>query len=136
MWAQEFQGIYDIVKPFPEVPEPNVEKAMKDQKYDVTKLFKLAEEFYTSLGLDPMTDAFWKNSMIVRPKGREVQCHASASDFFTNETDPNKDDFRYSKLSAYLVNNIIYFLKKNHFTKFNILPLGSTQGGLRPRVSL
>jgi len=41
------------------------------------------------MGLYPMTPTFWKNSMIERPKNREVICHASAFDFF------NGFDFRF-----------------------------------------
>jgi peptidyl-dipeptidase A len=35
-----------------------------------------------------MTTTFWKYSMIEKPKDREVQCHASATDFY------NGYDFR------------------------------------------
>jgi len=51
-------------------------------------MFRVAEEFFTSLGLEPMRQEFWDHSMIVRPKGKEVVCHASAWDFM------NAKDFR------------------------------------------
>ena len=47
------------------------------------------------MGLYPRTPAFWKNSMIERPKNREVICHASAFDFY------NGFDFRFSILHNY-----------------------------------
>ena len=60
----------------------------QSQQYTPTKMFKLAEDYFTSLGLDPMTDTFWRKSLIVRPDDREVVCHAAAQDLYT------RDDFR------------------------------------------
>ena len=91
MWAQEWANIYDIVKPYPEVDEPDYDTEMERQGYSVDRLFSMAEEFYTSIGLFKMTDKFQQYSMFVKPpaeEDREVVCHASAEDFFT------KDDFR------------------------------------------
>jgi len=51
-------------------------------------MFKVSEEFFTSLGLKPMTDKFWERTMYVKPEDREVTCHASAWDFY------DEDDFR------------------------------------------
>lgn len=57
-------------------------------------MFKMAEEFFTSLGLDPMPDTFWNRSMLDRPSdGRHVVCHASAWDFLDGS------DFRYVRRS-------------------------------------
>jgi peptidyl-dipeptidase A len=39
---------------------------------------KSAEAFYTSLGFAPLPETFWERSMLVRPRDREVVCHASA----------------------------------------------------------
>lgn len=88
MWAQEWNNIFDIVQPYPEVKEPDMNKAMKEKGYNVGNMFRKAEEFYTSLGLFKMVPDFWRHSMLVRPteKDREVQCHASAFDFYNNDT--------------------------------------------------
>lgn len=52
-------------------------------------MFRVAEEFFTSLGLLPMPPEFWAESMLEKPSdGREVVCHASAWDFY------NRKDFR------------------------------------------
>ena len=91
MWAQDWGNIYDIVKPYPDIDEPDYDNVMKAQGYTVDKLFTMAEEFYTSIGMYPMTEKFNTYSMKVKPppeENREVVCHASAEDFFT------KDDFR------------------------------------------
>lgn len=52
-------------------------------------MFKLSEEFYTSLNLSAMTDAFWENSIIEKPADKDIVCHASAWDFYDG------NDFRY-----------------------------------------
>jgi peptidyl-dipeptidase A len=89
MWAQEWGNIYDVVAP----------KGAGDIGYDLTdllvkakytpeKMVKAGEGFYTSIGLAPLPESFWSRSMITRPPGREVVCHASAWDV------DNKDDLR------------------------------------------
>ena len=37
------------------------------QKYDPTKMVKLAERFFVSLGLNPLPPTFWERSMLTRP---------------------------------------------------------------------
>lgn len=54
-------------------------------------MFQEAEKFITSLGLLSTPPEFWKNAMMERPTdGREVECHASAWDFYEGK------DFRCS----------------------------------------
>jgi peptidyl-dipeptidase A len=43
-------------------------------------MVRAGERFYTSLGFDPLPKTFWERSLFVRPKDREVVCHASAWD--------------------------------------------------------
>lgn len=51
-------------------------------------MFELSEEFFVSLNLTRMPPEFWEHSIIEKPKGRELICHASAWDFC------NGKDFR------------------------------------------
>lgn len=88
MWAQEWNNVYEKVIPFKNKQTVDVTPALVKQGYNATQLFRTAESFFTSLGLEPMREEFWNKSMIVRPKGREVVCHASAWDFY------NAKDFR------------------------------------------
>uniref|UniRef100_A0AAQ5YV41 Angiotensin-converting enzyme n=1 Tax=Amphiprion ocellaris TaxID=80972 RepID=A0AAQ5YV41_AMPOC len=62
--------------------------------YNATHMFRVAEEFFTSLGLDEMPQEFWDESMLVKPEGREVVCHASAWDFY------NRKDFRIKQCTT------------------------------------
>lgn len=56
------------------------------------RMFTLAEEFFVSLGLEPMPQSFWRDSMMEKPDdGRDVVCHASAWDFGDGK------DFRFDR---------------------------------------
>ena len=47
-------------------------------------MVKMAEGFYTSIGMRPLPDTFWERSLFDKPKGKEVVCHASAWDVTFN----------------------------------------------------
>ena len=78
MWAQQWGNIYDVVAPRNVKSSYDMTKLLVDDGYDATKMMKTGEDFYSSIGLAPLPQTFWERSMIVRPEGREVVCHASA----------------------------------------------------------
>ena len=80
IWAQQWNNIYDLLEPYPGVSNLNVTSALEKQKYDAVRMTKSAESFYTSLGFPELPASFWERSMLTRPEGREVVCHASAHD--------------------------------------------------------
>uniref|UniRef100_A0A669EGC5 Angiotensin-converting enzyme n=1 Tax=Oreochromis niloticus TaxID=8128 RepID=A0A669EGC5_ORENI len=94
MWAQTWNNIYDMMIPFPDKPNIDVTDEMVRQGYNATHMFRVAEEFFTSLGLERMPEEFWEGSMLVKPQGREVVCHASAWDFY------NRKDFRIKQCTT------------------------------------
>lgn len=89
MWAQEWGNIYPLVAP----------EGAGDIGYDLTELIeqkglserdmvKVGEDFFSSLGFEPLPETFWSRSQFTKPADREVVCHASAWDI------DNKDDIR------------------------------------------
>jgi peptidyl-dipeptidase A len=80
MWAQDWSNIYDVVAPKSIKSSYSLDGLLKAKKYDPVKMVHIGENFYTSIGFAPLPDTFWKRSQIVRPKDREVVCHASAWD--------------------------------------------------------
>ena len=88
MWAQQWNGIYDIVAPPSSNPGYDLNKVLVQKNYDPIKMVKTGEAFFTSLGLAPLPETFWQRSLITRPRDREVVCHASAWDV------DNIDDLR------------------------------------------
>ncbi|KAA0725565.1 Angiotensin-converting enzyme [Triplophysa tibetana] len=95
MWSQTWNNIYNMMIPFPDKPNIDVTDTMVAQGYNATHMFRVAEEFFTSLGLIPMPDEFWDKAMLEKPSdGREVVCHASAWDFY------NRKDFRIKQCTT------------------------------------
>jgi len=86
MWAHDWTSIIDIVLPNDTYKQSDLNAALSRAGYSVKKMFKLAEEFFTSLGLERMTVDFWRKSVFVRPEDNWLMdCHASAHDFFTEK---------------------------------------------------
>jgi len=110
MWAQDWSNLYPILEPYPGLASSDVTatlKTMRDKELqklqasfkgkpsivdaaemeheaDVAtalKMTRIAEDFYTSLGMPALPDSFWKNSAFVKPRDRNMVCHASAWDF-------------------------------------------------------
>ena len=80
MWAQEWSNVYPLVQPHPGRTGLDVEAAMSAQGWDPVRMVRTAEAFFTSLGLAPLPQTFWERSLLVKPRDREVECHASAWD--------------------------------------------------------
>ena len=100
MWAQQWSSIYDIVEPEAAPLQYDLTERLVQQGYTPIKMVETGEAFFVSLGLDPLPQTFWERSMIVRPEGKEVQCHASAWDLDDEEdvrikmcTEVNSEDF-------------------------------------------
>jgi peptidyl-dipeptidase A len=80
MWAQEWDNLFGMVEPYPKEPSLDVDARLKAKHLAPKEMVKLGERFFTSLGFDPLPASFWERSLFVRPRDREVVCHASAWD--------------------------------------------------------
>ena len=78
MWSQTWGEIYDLAEPYAGIAELNVTGAMQEQELSAAYMTELAEDFFVSLGMPKLPDSFWKRSLLVKPRDREVVCHASA----------------------------------------------------------
>ncbi|KAL8582095.1 hypothetical protein ACOMHN_004015 [Nucella lapillus] len=82
MWGQQWNSVQYLLMPYPDKAILDVTPQMVQQGYTARKIFETADDFFTSLGLEPMPQPFWDKSMLEKPQdGREVVCHASAWDF-------------------------------------------------------
>ncbi|MBX3564961.1 MAG: M2 family metallopeptidase [Sphingomonas sp.] len=89
MWAQEWGNIYDIVAPAGAGDLGyDVGELLTAKGYDWKKMVETGEGFYSSLGMEKLPESFWERSQFLKPRDREVQCHASAWDI------DEKDDLR------------------------------------------
>ncbi len=80
MWAQSWEGIYPLLAPPSSGPGLDLTKLLAERKTTPIDMVRYAERFFSSLGFDPLPASFWQRSMFVRPRDREVICHASAWD--------------------------------------------------------
>jgi peptidyl-dipeptidase A len=88
MWAQEWPNIYPLVAPKDADPGFDLTAILKDRKVDPVRMVKYGEQFFMSLGFAALPATFWERSLFVKPRDREVVCHASAWDV------DNVDDLR------------------------------------------
>ena len=90
MWGQSWSNIYDLV--YTEQSKSNsvdVTKIINDKEIDEIEMVEYAEDFFISLGFEPLPSTFWERSLFVKPRDRAVVCHASAWNL-----DPANNDLR------------------------------------------
>jgi peptidyl-dipeptidase A len=80
MWAQDWSHIYPLVAPAQAGSGYNLTELLKKKNTDWKQMVKYGDSFFTSLGFAPLPDTFWERSLFLRPRDREVVCHASAWD--------------------------------------------------------
>ncbi len=80
IWAQDWSNIYPIVAPLKADPGFSLTEILKKRKMPALDMVRAGERFYTSLGFAKLPKTFFERSLFVRPKDREVVCHASAWD--------------------------------------------------------
>ncbi len=78
---------------------------MKAKGWTEETLFEKADDFFQSIGFEPVNENFWKYSLLKKPKdGRQAVCHGSAWDFY------NGKDFRIKQCAE---------VKERHFVTAN-----------------
>jgi peptidyl-dipeptidase A len=80
MWAQDWDNIYPLIAPTGADPGYDLTALLKKRNTDWKQMVKYGESFFTSLGFAPLPATFWERSLFVKPKDRDVVCHASAWD--------------------------------------------------------
>jgi peptidyl-dipeptidase A len=80
IWAQDWSNIYPFVEPPGSRATFSLTGILTKRRMSATDMVRAGERFYTSLGFEPLPQTFWERSLFVRPRDREVVCHASAWD--------------------------------------------------------
>jgi peptidyl-dipeptidase A len=80
IWAQDWTNIYKLVAPANADPGYDLTEILKSRKTDALQMVHYGENFFKSLGFTPLPQTFWERSLFVKPRDREVVCHASAWD--------------------------------------------------------
>ena len=80
IWAQDWGNVLDLAAPANADAGYSLTKVLEQRKTSAIDMVKMGERFYTSLGFAPLPSTFWERSLLVKPRDREVVCHASAWD--------------------------------------------------------
>jgi peptidyl-dipeptidase A len=100
MWGQDWTNITDLLMPPGPGTGVDLTGLLTARHVTPLQMVRMGERFYTSLGFDSLPATFWERSLFVRPRDRDVVCHASAW-YIDDPTDlrikmcitPTGDDF-------------------------------------------
>jgi peptidyl-dipeptidase A len=87
-WAQSWGNIFPLLGLSESSRGYDLTALLRAKKLDARGMVKYGENFYKSLGFEPLPQTFWDRSLFVKPADREVVCHADAWDI------DGKDDLR------------------------------------------
>ena len=109
MWQQDWSNLWDILQPYQNAGSLDITGALQQQyqqdystelakhagapttdelveleraaQLDVAKqMASRAQDFYMSLGMQKLPDSYWEKAQFIKPRDRDVVCHASAWD--------------------------------------------------------
>jgi peptidyl-dipeptidase A len=80
IWAQDWSNVYPLAAPAAADRGYSLNRILAGRKMTSVDMTKTAERFFMSLGFAPLPQTFWQRSLFVRPRDRDVVCHASAWD--------------------------------------------------------
>lgn len=109
MWQQDWSNLWDLLAPYPGAGSLDVTGSLtrqyqelqaaekvkgddlpsigRDEEADraaqqaiARKMTERAQDFYTSLGMAKLPASYWNRSQFIKPRDRDVVCHASAWD--------------------------------------------------------
>lgn len=109
MWQQDWGNLWDVLEPYQDAGSLDITSALEKRykthyaeelakagpdagtaaladadhqaQIDTAKeMAQRAEDFYVSLGMPKLPETYWNYSQFVKPRDREVVCHASAWD--------------------------------------------------------
>ncbi len=78
IWAQSWENLYPDVAPTTGARAYDLTKILASRKTSAIDMVKFGEQFFVSLGLAPLPPTFYERSLLVKPRDRDVVCHASA----------------------------------------------------------
>ncbi|XP_055846747.1 angiotensin-converting enzyme-like [Episyrphus balteatus] len=84
MWSQDWSSYHKLLSPFSDV---YIEDNVRNSNWSTLDMVKRAEDFFTSMGRNQMTQKFWDHSKFEKTKNN-TKCHGSAGNMFTG------DDYR------------------------------------------
>ncbi len=109
MWQQDWSNLWDLLQPYKDAGSLDITGALQARyRQDYTaelakhagatapaelveieraaqldaarQMARRAEDFYVSLGMPKLPDSYWEKTQFIKPRDRDVVCHASAWD--------------------------------------------------------
>ncbi|KAI5643703.1 angiotensin-converting enzyme domain-containing protein [Phthorimaea operculella] len=77
LWSQNWEPLISFITP----RAVDLDQKIQALNWTTQHILKRAEDFYQSLGLPPMTDKFWSQSVFAKEKDK-TRCHGTAADMF------------------------------------------------------
>ena len=78
MWSQSWSNVYELVAPDEGGRGYDLTRQLERNGVDELEMVRFGEQFFSSLGFEPLPESFWERSLFVQPDDRDVVCHASA----------------------------------------------------------
>ena len=78
MWSQSWGNLYDDVRPRNSNRGVDITNLLERHAINERQMVRFGEQFFSSLGFPPLPQTFWDRSLFVKPRDRDVVCHASA----------------------------------------------------------
>ncbi|UYV73783.1 hypothetical protein LAZ67_11000906 [Cordylochernes scorpioides] len=96
MWGESWNHLQGITRPFPDKQDVDITPEMvrrsvsegSVQNVTAIQMFKISEDFFTSLGMKRMTPEFWHYSVLEKQEVEAMDCYTMAWNMWAN------DDFR------------------------------------------
>ncbi|HST43711.1 MAG TPA: M2 family metallopeptidase [Luteimonas sp.] len=123
MWQQDWGNLWDVLEPYGDAGDLNITGSLErqyqaslndlmvrqhalietDGRVEVARQAELenaqamtrrAEDFYVSLGMPKLPAGYWQKTQFIKPRDRDVVCHASAWDMNMAGADGTSPDVR------------------------------------------
>ncbi|WP_147652793.1 M2 family metallopeptidase [Vulcaniibacterium gelatinicum] len=123
MWQQDWGNLWDLLQPYEGVGSLDITAALEQlaqQNYQAERarhtgaltpaelveleraaqletarqMTRRAEEFYVGLGMPKLPENYWQKTQFIKPRDRDVVCHASAWDMNMGGEDGKSPDVR------------------------------------------
>jgi peptidyl-dipeptidase A len=123
MWQQDWGNLWDVLQPYKGAGSLDINSAlgtMRERNYveaiakagpnpsnvaivdaglnadlkTAEEMTRRAEDFYVSLGMPKLPESYWKKTQFIKPRDRDVVCHASAWDMNMGGAEGKSPDVR------------------------------------------
>ena len=85
LWAQNWKQLLPILIDNSS-DAGDASDVLRARNMSVVDMARMAEDFYVSLGFEPLPPSFWQRSQFVKPTdGRATVCHPTAANFYRRD---------------------------------------------------